>query len=201
MITTRIRRRITALLCWGASAIFMQSRLIPADGQSTSQQPPSKTEQANFSMERVGVLRPVAVPTAILEILRQDQVVQSCVAWLTKENESPAKVSKYWFIASQIHLDGPNEIDLIVMPRTPSALHTESRCLFGANVMPFWIFRESKNSYQPLFSESAHDLRILDSKARGYRDLEIRSNTATAVTSSRFKFDGEKYILDTQRTD
>jgi len=80
-----------------------------------------------FGLEE-SVIQPVPIPDAILAMLRSDSEVRTsrCV----DEGQTSPDISASWFEASQIHLDGPEEIDLLVKAK--------DGCLFGANIGPFW---------------------------------------------------------------
>jgi hypothetical protein len=109
----------------------------------------------------------------------------------------PEQLPAEWFVASEIHLGGPNEIDLIVLPRlAPSKPPTEksdNACLVGANIDPFWILRKTSQGYDLILSMSAHDLATLTTRSNGHRDIRVFSMTAINITTADFKFDGKRY--------
>src|SRR5260370_35483464 len=68
-----------------------------------------RAEQIRFGLEEP-INRPAPIPVDVLRILRQDSDVRACEVEAGSRDVIPAA----WYGASQIHLDGPSEIDLIV---------------------------------------------------------------------------------------
>ena len=158
-----------------------------------------RNEQSRFNSEQdyagAPVEGPVELSAAALRTLAGDQVVLRCLKHRERtQDQLPAK----WFVASEIHLAGPNEIDLIVLPRLapsdkPPSEESENACLFGANINPFWVLRETPSGFDLILSKSAHDLDVLNTRSNGYRDIRLYSLTAISVTISDFRFDGNRY--------
>lgn len=149
-------------------------------------------EQFSFSAEDEDVQRPASLPGEVLSILRSDKRVSIC-----EQNEgiAPAQVPSSWFSASQIHLAGPDETDLIVRPGTPSDWKSgpsPNVCLFGANTIQFWVFSETPRA-KLLLNVYAHDLIVLDTWGKGYRDVEIDIGSLAGVSTTVFRFDGQQY--------
>jgi hypothetical protein len=132
-------------------------------------------------MEETPVLRPVPVPEGILQNLKEvDQSVQRCL-----ENDHLGAPPASWFVASQIHLDGPNEIDLVVA--------SNGGCLLGANVAPFWIYRSTLRGYELVLAVDVHDLEVLRSRWKGFREIRVWSMTVDTITTETFRFGGQFY--------
>lgn len=76
----------------------------------------NEEEQSIFGTETLPdqplLKRPVAVPDAVSETLKRDDGVKPC---LENNPLPPGQPLRSWFIASRIHLDGPNETDLVVL--------------------------------------------------------------------------------------
>ncbi len=72
-------------------------------------------EQNEFSMEWevVPIERPLTLPDAAARAIEKDSAVSSC---LERENPPSERFPVSWFVASEIHLAGPDEADLIVAP-------------------------------------------------------------------------------------
>jgi hypothetical protein len=64
------------------------------------------------------IRKPVQVPPAALQVLR-DSLGRGAVNCLKHNGITADDVPASWFVASEIHLDGPEEIDLIVQPNLP----------------------------------------------------------------------------------
>jgi hypothetical protein len=139
-------------------------------------------EQIRFGLEE-SALHPVPLPQAVLKILMNDGQVRTsrCVS----EDEQAQAISASWFEASQIHLDGPDEVDLLVK--------SKNGCLFGANIGPFWIFRNTPQGYQLVLNVSALVVTILRSRTNGLSDVSAGAVAGGEAVSVRFKFDGHKY--------
>jgi len=59
--------------------------------------------------------KPVEVPAAAVQVI-QDSFVRGTLNCLKHFGTTPDEVPASWFVASEIHLKGPEEIDLIVSP-------------------------------------------------------------------------------------
>lgn len=155
--------------------------LVSTGGQAQSVRTKARPlEQAVFGLENE-VNRPVNVPEGALQILRTDTEVLRCL----KQNQTPNHVSASWFVASEIHLNGPEGIDLVVQPK--------NTCLFGANIGPFWVFRNTPQGYRMVLTTRALGLEVLRSRTKGYRNIRGVRATATNTVSVLFRFDGHKY--------
>jgi hypothetical protein len=155
-------------------------------------------EQSQFSTETdvVPIQHPKDLPEDALQVLRNDRVILNCAR---TAKMLPDEVPASWFVASEIHLDGSVEEDLIVQGRDLRLSPAPNRCLMGANVAPFWVLRKTQAGYSLVLSVSAHDLRVLGTKSKEFRDIEVFAMTAVAGYSATYKFDGEKYQVS--RTD
>lgn len=171
-------------MVWKRLAFLVTSILfLRVAGNPTQAQVSLSREQSVFGMEMVPVAQPVVVPEDVLQILRKNDYVLTCLKGRQTPNDIPAS----WFVGSRIHLDGPDEADLVVLPA--------NECLLGANVAPFWVFRGTPRGFELVLDISVHDLRILKSRSNGYRDIETWSSTAVTHTTLHFKFNGTRYEL------
>lgn len=145
-----------------------------------------KKEQRVFSMEQeiVPVREPVKLSDEDLRALASDPAVSSCL-----ENKIPPETrpAAAWFLASKIHLDGHDEMDLIVStsPETP--------CFLGPYTSRFWVLRENEKGYTLVLAVDAHDLSVLRSKWKGHYEIEASVSNLHGTRTSVFKFDGKKY--------
>jgi hypothetical protein len=155
-----------------------------ASNSSPPQQPQKSRsrEQTAFSAEE-GINHPVSVPDDVLPILRTFERIQGC---LTK-GKVPDQIPPSWFLASEIHLKDGGSPDLVVMPA--------NRCLFGANIVPFWVFRNTIKGHQLVLSESDFILELLKTRTNGYRDIRMVGLTATEELITIYKFEGRKYAM------
>jgi len=137
----------------------------------------ARQQQTKFGMETPRPERPVHVPDTVLAILKEDQRLERCGPEVV--------VTKEWFTASEIDLNGDSLMDLVVVPI--------EGCLVGANVGPFWVFRKALKSYQLALAVDALGIEILETKSSGTRDIAIYSATATEGLTTIFKFNGATY--------
>jgi len=137
-------------------------------------------EQSSFSAEEE-IKVPVNVPADVLRLLRRDERNQTCL----KESESANDIQASWFTASEISLNDNDPTDLIVKPNNP--------CLLGANIDPFWIFRNTPQGYEQVLNVSTLGLEVLDTKTKGYRDIRIMAATANEVLITIYNFNGREY--------
>jgi hypothetical protein len=173
---------------WNGKAlliIFVGLTEIVAETQGNKTLP---TEQSLFGMEGPAIERPVTLPAGVLKILQKNDFVLTCL----EKDRSPNEIPASWFVGSEIHLDGPGQIDLIVVPK--------NGCLLGANVGPFWIFRKVRMSYVLILDVSSHDLEVLGTRWNGLRDIKIWSATVNTLTSEVFRFDGQRYITHEKKS-
>jgi hypothetical protein len=139
-------------------------------------------EQHVFSVEDETVTSPASIPSEVIPLLAQDSEVKAAVV---DEHIATDAVPTSWFLATEIHLGKPSEKDLIVISKGP---------LIGANVTTFWIFRPTNRGYELLLMAPAHTLVINEARTNGYRNIELASSTAVAVSNVLCRFRGGKYI-------
>jgi hypothetical protein len=68
-----------------------------------------------------------------------------------------------------------------------------NKCLLGANLVPFWVFRKTAEKHELVLSITALGLEVLNTKTNDYSDIRIASATAQSVRTVIFKFDGRQY--------
>ena len=146
--------------------------------------------------------KPVEVPAAALQVIR-DSFVGGDLNCLKHFGATPDEVPASWFVASEIHLDGPDEIDLIVRPNAlriaapDLPLREASVCMLGANVIPFWVLRNIRGRYGLLLETHALELEVLDSRSNFYRDIQ----TTAAHTTVLYKMSDAQYQFAERKTE
>jgi hypothetical protein len=110
-----------------------------------------------------------------------------------------------WFVASEIHLEGPNEIDLIVLPGgripdTPPGEPSANACLVGANTSGFWVLRKTPLGFLVVLSEMAHDLEVLKTRSHGFRDIRLYTISLSSTLIQDFRFEGRHYVLSQKKS-
>jgi hypothetical protein len=172
--TRMFRLQSTALLVIGA--------LLPHEAESEQAKKHPSKEQIKFGLEE-SVNQPVPIPDAVLAALKTDSEVRTsrCV-----DGDQPSlTVSALWFEASQIHLDGAGEIDLLVKAK--------NGCLLGANIGPFWIFRKAQDGYELVLNVSALGLELLPTRTNGHKDVSAGAVAGGEFGTVVYKFDGRRY--------
>jgi hypothetical protein len=156
-------------------------------------------EQSGFGIE-LGlnpILRPVDLPRAALDALSKDKRVVFC---LKKYGLSPEELPANWFIASEIHLDGPNERDLVVLPsrrlpNTPAGEISQNACLPGANTAQMWVLRGNQIDFQLVLSQVGLGMSVLSTRTSGLRDIRLSAAVGGYYDSIDYKFDGQLYEI------
>ena len=166
--------------------LFLAAIFQTISGQVSTQ---ARAEQMHFSAEDETVKRPVVLPDQALEVIEKDPDVAEV---LKNENPPLRKIPRSWLMASEIHLDGPDEKDIVVV----AAGH-----LMGANVTTFWILRPTDHGFAVLLTAPAHDLYIKGTRSNGYRDIEMAAATAVRVSTVTFRFDGNRYTKYRQHSE
>ena len=153
-----------------------------------------RVEQRDFSMEEEIIAKPVDLPENALRALANDEVVSSC---LVNQNLSPTQPPRMWFVGSEIHLAGPDESDLIVLPaavKAPGPMQpAPNACFVGPYTSRFWVLRTSGKGYELALAVDAHDLAVLLAKWKGYAEIETSISTLHGTTSTIYGFDGRSY--------
>ncbi len=190
---TRTKDKISTL----AILIAVLLATAPALGRSDE----STKEQLNFSSEQDYVNKPVQQPVTLsaeaLEALAADQNVDGCL----KEAGKSADQAFSWFVASEIHLGGGDEVDYVVLPSLLSKGEQPgdvpgNACFRGANAAWFWALRRTKQGYTLVFSGSGHDLSILRHRTNGFRDIKTSSAVQAGgdISDAVYRFDGRRYL-------
>ena len=98
-----------------AFLLVLSAMLFPVHGESQETPRTAAGEQSGFSVELNidPVRKPVTLSSEALRVLATDKHISSC---LDSQSLPREKLPANWFAASLIHLGGPNEIDLIVLP-------------------------------------------------------------------------------------
>jgi hypothetical protein len=152
------------------------------------------------------IRKPVQVPPAALQVLR-DSLGRGAVNCLKSNGITADDVPALWFVASEIHLDGPEEVDLIVQPNLPKIRtdelphHEASGCLLGANVGPFWVLRNTSGRYGLLLETYALSLEVLNSRSNFYRDIQAEGATAGTLTTILYKMAVAQYQVAEKKTE
>jgi hypothetical protein len=152
------------------------------------------------------IRKPVQVPPAALQVLR-DSLGRGTINCLKHNGVSADDVPALWFVASEIHLDGPEEIELIVQPNLPKIgtdelpHHQAFGCVLGANVGPFWVLGNINGRYGLLLATYALGLEVLDSRSNFYRDIQATAATAGTLTTVLYKMSVAQYQVAEKKSE
>jgi hypothetical protein len=155
-------------------------------------------EQTVFDAEpdagEMHVKRPVEIPDSALQVLR-DTLTGGIFNCLKSRGATPAQAPASWFLASAVHLNGPNEVDLIVLPNAPNIAKpgNPGGCLLPANGGPFWVLGPgiASGRYGLLLATYGLRLEVLNSRTNRYRDIQIGTGRAALL----YKFTVQQYQL------
>lgn len=143
----------------------------------------ASAEQVQFGAESA-IERPVELPYEVMKLLAQDKQFQRCYDDIDRRTEEPSVAD--WFAAAAVRLNADALPDLVVKAEHP--------CLFGANIVPFWVFpKVGRSRYRLLLQTSALGLTVLRTRTKGLRDIRTQSAFADEVYTGIWKFDGRNY--------
>jgi len=170
-------------------------------------QPEQTAFGANWGPGQLFMEKPVEIPAGALQVVR-DTLHRGVVNCLNGHSITPEQAPASWFAASEIHLDGLEEVDLIVQPNLPKIVAHDvplgegAGCLLGANVGPFWVIRRNASGRYGLLLETyALGLVVLDSRANFYRDIQTVASTATTRTTVLYKMAVAQYQIAEKKTE
>jgi hypothetical protein len=167
------------------ASVILVAAIVTTSLAATQKQRPSKEsprEQADFGADQEKLDRPVPVP---------DQVVQ---AIRDVDKAPPDELPAEWLLASGIHLDGPNEIDLIVLG---------TGGLRGAHTVPFWVFRKKQTGYELVLATGGDGLSVLKTRWKGFREINALGIgfAGREITTVTYRFDGQHYQKFNEKTE
>jgi hypothetical protein len=134
------------------------------------------------------ITHPIALPNGAAQILAKDNGVLACM----KDHLIPLGGSlASWFTASEIHLNGPHEADLLVLPVAQDSLYM---CFHSAEgIGRFWVFRQAAGRYELVLETAGLGLTVLESRHNGYRDIQSGGQVGAFVTGRTFRFENGRY--------
>jgi hypothetical protein len=122
------------------------------------------------------------MPEAVWRALQQNADV---LRLLENEKLPAEQLAHAWFSASEIHLRDSREVDFLVQAEG---------MLAGANVTTFWIFIATPAGLKVVLTIPAHDLIVGPRRFGGYKMITALAATCCAVSTSRLRFNGHRYI-------
>src|SRR5260370_5266539 len=88
------------------------------------------------------------------------------------------------FRAGEVHLDGANEVDLVVIG---------VGWMSGADHGWFWVVRSARKDPKVICFAGADSLEVLVSRTNGYRDIRSSWSSPSETDDTIYHFDGKEY--------
>lgn len=157
-----------------------------------------KSEQTVFDAEPdsgdMHIKRPVEIPDSALQVLR-DGLTDGVFNCLKTLGATPEQAPASWFLASAVHLNGPKEVDLIVLPNVPNIAKPRypGGCMLTAYGGRFWVLGPgiASGRYELLLATQGGRLEVLNSRTNFYNDIQIDGKRITLL----YKFSLQQYQL------
>jgi hypothetical protein len=162
-------------------AIFSLAILaaVPLIGEQEAHSAP---EQSIFS-EGEPLRRPVALSARVLQILLATPEAKEGLLFASdSQKKNPAGL----FQATEVHLDGPGEIDLLIMGIPPMS---------GADNCWFWLVRPSGDTPKVLLFTGEYSVELMNSKTNGYRDVRSVWSSPNETDTTIYHFGGRQYAV------
>lgn len=185
--------------CVALMALILASQRGALGQSSAGNQAPEQTIfDAEPSSGEMLVKHPTEVPDSALQVLR-DGLTGGTFNCLKSRGVTPDQAPASWFLASEIHLNGPNEIDLIVVPNAPKIADPTNPggCMLPAHGGLFWVLGPgiASGRYELLLATYGLRLEVLDSRANRYRDIQVGEGNTTLL----YKFTLQQYQLEQRK--
>lgn len=169
----------------------------PGRPSAGNQAPEQTVFEAEASMP---VRQPAKVPDSALQALG-DTLTGGTFNCLKSMGTTPQQVQASWFLASEIHLNDPNEVDFVVLPNVANIAHPNNPggCLLTAHGGRFWILGPgiASGRYELLLETYGFGLMVLDSRTNRYRDIQVNGDRNSLL----YKFATQQYQLADQKAE
>src|SRR5665213_531224 len=77
----------------------------------------------------------------------------------------------------------------------------ENSPVAGVNTAPFWIFVATSRGDRLVLTQSPHELTRRITRWKDYREIEASSKPAAGFYSAIFRFEGNRYVKRSERTE
>jgi hypothetical protein len=169
----KVLRTGSALVLAGVAAGFLA-----AQGQKAS----PVVEQTTFS-EHEPIRHAVPLSADVLKVLLKTKEAKMGLESPYRSKQSdPAQL----FRAAEVHLSGPDEVDLVVSGKFPMS---------GADNEWFWVVRSAVKNPKVVLWAGGNSLELTDSRMHGYRDIHSWWSSPNETSEQIYHFDGNKYNL------
>jgi hypothetical protein len=144
-------------------------------------------EQTTFA-EDEPLRHPVRLSTDVLKVLLSTNEAKNALA---NASDSQQKNAAHLFQGTKVHLNGPDEIDLVVIGIPPMA---------GADNGWFWVVRSANKNPQVVLFVGGNTLELMDSRTLGYRDINTIWASPSVTKEMIYHFDESRYKLWKQKS-
>jgi hypothetical protein len=152
-----------------------------AVGQEAKKAVPA--EQTSFGSEEEQFEHPVPLSKAARIAIASEQSVADV---LKDEGLSADNLPDDWFTASEVHLSGSADPDLVVM-----GAHFGR----GAYTAAFWVLRKLQDGYSVVFRTDTHSLELQNKKTNGLCNILTGLGTLRGIYTDEYAFDGKTYKI------
>jgi hypothetical protein len=166
-----------------ATGLFILTALASIALIARAQEAHPAAEQKLFSASDNPVQHPVTLSPEVLRVLLASQTAKETFAVLNdSQKANPAQL----FQAGEVHLSGPDQVDLVVIGLAP---------MKGADASWFWIVGSARKNPQVVLFGGGDSLEVLDSKTKNYKDIRIAWSSSFETETTTYQFDGSIYQM------
>ena len=100
--------------------------------------------------------------------------------------DSDRRHPERWFTATEVHLGGTHEADLVVMGLRP---------MRRADNAWFWVIQSAHTNPKIVLFAGCNALELLSETTNGYRNISTDWSTPNDTTKRLYTFNGNRYLL------
>ena len=139
--------------------------------------------QKLFSPGDSPIRHPVTLSPGVIRLVLASQPAKETFALLSdSERANPSQL----FQAGEVHLSGPDEVDLVVI----GLGHMK-----GADANWFWVVRSARKDPQVILFTGGDSLELLDNKTHGLSDVRSAWSSSFETEATTYQFDGAIYQM------
>jgi hypothetical protein len=145
------------------------------------------SEQTIFR-ESERLTRPAPLTPDVLKLLLATKQAKRVLDSMSdSQRENPARL----FQASEIHLNSPDEIDLIVIGNSP---------MMNADSAMFWVVRSPRKHAAVILACGQDNLEVMRSKTNSYKDIMAYWSSPQETIITTYHYDGNAYRVWRNKT-
>ena len=156
--------------------------LVFISGVLVARQRSNPVSEQKLFLEEKPLQNPAALSPGVLNALLRTKQARLGLQFATDvEEKNPAQL----FRGAEVHLGGPDEVDLVVIGIPP---------MTGADNGWFWVVRPHNHPKVVLFA-GGNSLEIMDSRTNGLRDIRSDWSSPNETRHTVYHFDGKAYKI------